>query len=63
MNVHVVRHPLVEDVLAANAENVAKYRAGKTQVLNAILGQVMKASAGKANPALVRTILEERLKQ
>ena len=53
---------IVDDVLANSAENVAKYKAGKTQVLNAILGQVMKASQGKANPALVRTLLEERLK-
>jgi aspartyl-tRNA(Asn)/glutamyl-tRNA(Gln) amidotransferase subunit B len=53
---------IIDDVLATNPENVAKYRAGKTQVLNAILGQVMKASSGKANPALVRSMLEERLK-
>jgi aspartyl-tRNA(Asn)/glutamyl-tRNA(Gln) amidotransferase subunit B len=53
---------IVDQVLASNQDNVTKYRAGKTQVLNAILGQVMKASGGKANPALVRSILEEKLK-
>ncbi len=59
---HEALSPLIDDVLSRNQENVAKYRAGKTQVLNAVLGQVMKASKGKANPALVRSMLEERMK-
>ncbi|HIO14173.1 MAG TPA: Asp-tRNA(Asn)/Glu-tRNA(Gln) amidotransferase subunit GatB, partial [Chromatiales bacterium] len=41
---------MVDDVLAANADQVEQYRAGKTKVLGFFVGQVMKASKGKANP-------------
>jgi len=53
--------PLVDDVLAANADKVAEYRAGKTALLGFFVGQVMKASRGKANPQLVNTLLREEL--
>ena len=53
--------PLVDEVLAANASVVADYRAGKTNVLGFLIGQVMKASRGKAHPALVNAMVKERL--
>jgi len=51
----------VDDVLAANAESVASFLAGKENVLKFLVGQVMKASRGKANPQLVEQLLREKL--
>jgi aspartyl-tRNA(Asn)/glutamyl-tRNA(Gln) amidotransferase subunit B len=51
----------VNDVLAANAKSVADFRAGKQNALKFLTGQVMKISRGTANPALVETVLRERL--
>jgi aspartyl-tRNA(Asn)/glutamyl-tRNA(Gln) amidotransferase subunit B len=51
-----------DEALAANPKFVADYKAGKVAVLNALKGQVMKLSKGKANPALVGEILEKKLK-
>ena len=51
-----------DEAIAANPKFVADYRAGKVAVLNALKGQVMKLSKGKANPALVGEILERKLK-
>jgi aspartyl-tRNA(Asn)/glutamyl-tRNA(Gln) amidotransferase subunit B len=51
----------VDDVLAANAESVASFKAGKENVLRFLVGQVMKASRGKANPELVETLLREKI--
>jgi aspartyl-tRNA(Asn)/glutamyl-tRNA(Gln) amidotransferase subunit B len=52
---------LVDDVLAANAKQVEDYRAGKEKAFNSLVGQVMKASKGKANPAQVNEILRRKL--
>jgi aspartyl-tRNA(Asn)/glutamyl-tRNA(Gln) amidotransferase subunit B len=52
---------LVDEVLAANARQVADYRAGKDKAFNSLVGQVMKATRGKANPAQVNEILRRRL--
>jgi aspartyl-tRNA(Asn)/glutamyl-tRNA(Gln) amidotransferase subunit B len=52
---------LVDQVLAANAKQVADYRAGKDKAFNSLVGQVMKASQGKANPAQVNEILRRKL--
>ncbi|MBX9613538.1 MAG: Asp-tRNA(Asn)/Glu-tRNA(Gln) amidotransferase subunit GatB [Burkholderiales bacterium] len=52
---------IVDEVIAANADNVAQYRAGKDKAFNALVGQVMKASKGKANPAQVNALLKTRL--
>jgi len=52
---------LVDEVLAANAQQVADYRAGKQKAFNSLVGQVMKASGGKANPAQVNEILRRKL--
>jgi aspartyl-tRNA(Asn)/glutamyl-tRNA(Gln) amidotransferase subunit B len=52
---------IVEQVLAANPSIVAEVRAGKEKAFNSLVGQVMKASRGKANPAQVNAILKEKL--
>jgi aspartyl-tRNA(Asn)/glutamyl-tRNA(Gln) amidotransferase subunit B len=52
----------IEQVLAANPDKVAEYRAGKDKLLGFFVGQVMKATAGKANPPLVNKLLTEKLK-
>jgi aspartyl-tRNA(Asn)/glutamyl-tRNA(Gln) amidotransferase subunit B len=52
---------VVDEVIAANVENVEKYKAGQTKVLGHFVGEVMKRTQGKANPALVNKLLKERL--
>jgi aspartyl-tRNA(Asn)/glutamyl-tRNA(Gln) amidotransferase subunit B len=52
---------LVDEVLAANAANVAEFRAGKEKAFNALVGQVMKAAKGKANPQQVNDLLRKKL--
>ncbi|MBV8643411.1 MAG: Asp-tRNA(Asn)/Glu-tRNA(Gln) amidotransferase subunit GatB [Candidatus Eremiobacteraeota bacterium] len=52
---------IVDEVLAANPKVVDDYRAGKTNVLGFLTGAVMKASRGKANPALAQDLLKEKL--
>ena len=54
---------IVEEVIAANPGNVEQYRAGKDKAFNALVGQVMKASRGKANPQQVNALLREKLDQ
>lgn len=52
---------IVDEVLAKNEKSVAEYRAGKDKAFNALVGQVMKASQGKANPAQAGELLRQRL--
>jgi len=52
---------IVDEVLAANAKSVEQYRAGKEAAINALIGQAMKASKGKANPAQVTDLLKQKL--
>lgn len=52
---------IVDEVLAANAAMVAEYKAGKEKAFNGLVGQCMKASKGKANPAQVNDILKKKL--
>ena len=52
---------IVDEVLAANQKSVDEYRAGKDKAFNAMVGQVMKASKGKANPAQVNELLRRKL--
>ncbi len=52
---------LVDEVLTANEQQVADYRNGKEKAFNALVGQVMKATKGKANPAQVNAILKKKL--
>jgi len=51
----------VESVLSANAQQVSDYRAGKEKVFGYLVGQVMKATKGKANPKIVNEILRKKL--
>lgn len=51
----------VEKVLAENADKVAQYRSGKVQVMGWFVGQVMKATQGKANPGLCSELLKKKL--
>ena len=62
MNDTGVLEKIVDEVIAANAANVEQYRAGKDKAFNALVGQVMKASRGKANPQQVNELLKQRLK-
>ncbi len=52
---------IVDEVLARNEKSVAEYRAGKDKAFNALVGQVMKASQGKANPAQAGELLKRKL--
>jgi len=52
---------IIDEVLAANAAMVEEYRAGKEKAFNALVGQCMKASRGKANPAQVNELLKKKL--
>ncbi len=52
---------LVDEVLAANPGNVAEFKAGKEKAFNALVGQVMKAAKGKANPQQVNELLKQKL--
>jgi aspartyl-tRNA(Asn)/glutamyl-tRNA(Gln) amidotransferase subunit B len=52
---------IVDEVLAGNAKSVEQYRAGKEAAINALIGQCMKASKGKANPAQVTELLKKKL--
>ncbi|OPX89677.1 MAG: Aspartyl/glutamyl-tRNA(Asn/Gln) amidotransferase subunit B [Pelotomaculum sp. PtaB.Bin104] len=52
---------IVEEVIANNPKSVEDFRAGKDRALGFLVGQVMKASKGKANPELVNRLLKERL--
>ncbi len=52
---------IVDDVIQANAQQVADFRAGKEKAFNSLVGQVMKATKGKANPQQVNDILKRKL--
>jgi aspartyl-tRNA(Asn)/glutamyl-tRNA(Gln) amidotransferase subunit B len=52
---------IIDEVIAANAENVAQFKAGKDKAFNALVGQIMKASKGKANPQQVNALLRQKL--
>ncbi len=52
---------IVDQVLAANEKSVEQYRAGKEAAINALIGQAMKASKGKANPAQLTELLKQKL--
>ncbi|MAF67909.1 MAG: Asp-tRNA(Asn)/Glu-tRNA(Gln) amidotransferase GatCAB subunit B [Micavibrio sp.] len=52
---------LVDEVLAENPDNVAQYKSGKEQLFGFFVGQVMKKSQGKANPAMVNQLLKKKL--
>jgi aspartyl-tRNA(Asn)/glutamyl-tRNA(Gln) amidotransferase subunit B len=53
--------PIIDEVLAANPKSVEEFRAGKDKAFNALVGQVMKATKGKANPQQVNELLKKKL--
>jgi aspartyl-tRNA(Asn)/glutamyl-tRNA(Gln) amidotransferase subunit B len=53
--------PIVDQVLAAQPDTVAQYRGGQTKVLGFLVGQVMKATGGKASPKLVNELVRRAL--
>ena len=52
---------IIDDVLAANQKSVDEFKAGKEKAFQALVGQAMKASKGKANPAQVNEMLKKKL--
>lgn len=52
---------VIDEVIAANPDNVAAYRGGKVALMGWFVGQVMKASKGKANPGMVNELLKKKL--
>lgn len=53
---------IIDDVIANNADQVEQYRSGKDKVFGFFVGQVMKATKGKANPQQVNQLLKDKLK-
>ncbi len=51
----------IDGVIAANADKVAEYRGGKDKLFGFFVGQVMKATQGKANPAALNELLKKKL--
>jgi aspartyl-tRNA(Asn)/glutamyl-tRNA(Gln) amidotransferase subunit B len=52
---------IIDEVLAANQKSVEEFRAGKEKAFNALIGQAMKATKGKANPQQVNELLKKKL--
>lgn len=52
---------IIDEVLLTNAKSVEEYRSGKEKAFNSLVGQIMKASKGKANPGQVNTLLKQKL--
>ena len=52
---------IVDDIIAANPVQVAEFRSGREKAFNFLVGQVMKASKGKANPSQVNDLLKRKL--
>ncbi len=52
---------IIDEVLAANAKSVEEFKAGKEKAFNALIGQAMKATKGKANPAQLTELLKQKL--
>jgi aspartyl-tRNA(Asn)/glutamyl-tRNA(Gln) amidotransferase subunit B len=52
---------IIDEVLEQNSKSVEEYRSGKEKAFNALVGQIMKASKGKANPGQVNTLLKQKL--
>ncbi len=52
---------IIDTVLASNAKSVEEYKAGNAKAFNALVGQAMKATKGKGNPAQVNELLKKKL--
>jgi len=54
--------PIIDEIIAKNPDNVTKFKAGNTKLLGFFVGQVLKATGGKANPKVVNELVNEKLK-
>jgi len=54
-------NPIIDEIIAKNPDNVAKYKAGNTKLLGFFVGQVIKATGGKANPQIVNELVSRKL--
>ncbi len=54
--------PIIDEIIAKNPDNVAKFKAGNTKLLGFFVGQVLKATKGKGNPKVVNELVAEKLK-
>jgi Asp-tRNA(Asn)/Glu-tRNA(Gln) amidotransferase B subunit len=55
--------PLVDEILQSHPDEVAAYRDGRTQVLGYLMGEIMRASGGRANPELAKELLSAGLEE
>jgi aspartyl-tRNA(Asn)/glutamyl-tRNA(Gln) amidotransferase subunit B len=53
--------PVIDQIIAANPKQVEEYRSGKEKVIGFFVGQAMKATGGKANPALLQQLMVKKL--
>ena len=53
--------PIIDEIIAGNPGQVEQYRAGNQKVLGWFVGQIMKATQGKANPGMVNELLRDKL--
>lgn len=58
-----VIEPIIDEIIAKNPDNVEKFRAGNTNLLGFFVGQVLKATGGKANPKVVNELVAQKLNQ
>ena len=54
--------PIIDEIMAQNPDNVAKFKAGNTKLLGFFVGQVLKTTGGKANPKVVNELVAQKLK-
>jgi glutaminyl-tRNA synthetase len=54
--------PIIDEIIAKNPDNLAKFQAGNTKLLGFFVGQVLKATGGKANPKVVNELVAQKLK-
>ena len=54
--------PIIDEIIAKNPDNVAKFKDGNSKLLGFFVGQVLKATGGKANPQVVNKLVAEKLK-
>jgi len=54
--------PIIDEIITKNPDNVAKFKAGNTKLLGFFIGQVLKATGGKANPKVVNSLVAQKLK-
>ncbi|MDQ1264581.1 MAG: glutaminyl-tRNA synthetase, partial [Campylobacterota bacterium] len=56
-----VIEPIIDEIIAKNPDNVAKFKSGNTNLLGFFVGQVLKATGGKANPSVVNELIAQKL--